>query len=235
MAEQRQPLYEGAVALQPQLESLDVLSESLTGNQSKIYLSVKRLFDIVGSILALITFSPIFLVTAIAIKIEDPKSTVFFKQQRTGQHGVSFDFWKFRSMIANADALKDSLRKYNEMSGPVFKITNDPRVTKVGRFIRKTSIDELPQMINVLRGEMSFIGPRPLPVKEEMGCTPYQRQREVVVPGISCLWQISGRNKIDFDGWIDLDLKYIREQSLFGDLAILIKTPAAVLRRDGAA
>ncbi|GHU69327.1 hypothetical protein FACS1894184_13180 [Clostridia bacterium] len=183
MAEQWHPQYEGAVALQPEIDSPDISFSTLTGNKSKLYLSSKRLFDIVGSILVLVVFSPVFLITAIKINIEDPKGSVFYKQQRSGYQGVSFDFWKFRSMIANAGAHKDSLRKYNEMSGPVFKITNDPRVTKVGWLIRKTSIDELPQLINVLRGEMSFVGPRPLPVKEEMACNAYQRQREASVPG----------------------------------------------------
>jgi lipopolysaccharide/colanic/teichoic acid biosynthesis glycosyltransferase len=204
------------------------------GNQSPVYHLIKRTFDITASLLGFIILSPVFAITAIVIKINNPKGKVFYSQKRTGYLGKEFNFWKFRSMVSNADELKDELRKYNEMNGPVFKIKNDPRVTRVGKFIRKTSIDELPQLVNVLRGEMSLVGPRPLPVKEELACTPYQRQREIVMPGISCLWQISGRNKVDFDGWISLDLKYICEQSLLTDIKILFKTPIAVLKRDGA-
>jgi len=206
----------------------------LVGNTSLGYIISKRLIDIIGSVFALVIFSPIFLLTATAIKLDDPKSKVFYSQKRTGQLGWSFDFWKFRSMVPNADALKDKLKKQNEMNGPVFKIANDPRVTRVGRVIRRTSIDELPQFWNVLKGDMSFVGPRPLPVAEEMACDSYQRQREAVKPGITCYWQIRGRNKIDFDGWVELDLQYIREQSLLTDLKILCKTPMAVIKRDGA-
>lgn len=203
-------------------------------NDSKIYIVGKRLFDIVSSGLALILLSPVFLVVAIAIKAEDPKGKVFYHQPRIGRNGITFNCHKLRSMYSNADEIKASLMAQNEMDGPVFKMKNDPRITKVGKIIRKTSIDELPQLWNIFVGEMSVIGPRPLPVAEELACTPYQRQRELVTPGLSCYWQISGRSNIMFDEWIELDLKYIREQSFLTDLKILLKTIPAVLTSRGA-
>lgn len=141
---------------------------------------------------------------------------------------------KFRSMYANADAIKEQLMAQNEMSGPVFKITNDPRVTKVGRIIRKASIDELPQLFNVFRGEMSFVGPRPLPIKEEEAVPEKYRGRELVKPGITCIWQVSGRNNIDFEDWMKLDLEYVQKQSLLLDLKLLFQTIPAVLTNRGA-
>jgi lipopolysaccharide/colanic/teichoic acid biosynthesis glycosyltransferase len=209
--------------------------EPITPNTNIGYRLVKRLFDIVVSAIALVVFSPLFLIVAIIIKVDDPKGSVIYSQLRTGLNGVSFKFYKFRSMVSNADELKFKLMALNEMDGPVFKIQNDPRVTKIGRFIRRTSIDELPQILNVLKGDMSIVGPRPLPVQEEMACTPYQRQREVVVPGITCSWQASGRNKLLFDQWVDMDLKYIQEQNLLLDLKLILKTVPAVVKRDGAA
>ena len=200
----------------------------------QVYRLVKRAFDISASFLGLIFCIPIFMIVSIAIKIEDPKGKIFYHQPRIGLNGTTFSCHKFRSMYANADEIKATLMDLNEMDGPVFKIRNDPRVTKVGRFIRKYSIDELPQLWNVLVGEMSLVGPRPLPVSEELACTPYQRQRELVKPGITCYWQISGRNDVMFDEWIELDLRYIREQSVWADLRILFLTVPAVLRSRGA-
>ena len=203
-------------------------------NTNPLYLFIKRFFDIIVSGLALIVLSPIMLLTALAIKIEDPKGTVFYSAPRGGKDGIPFLCYKYRSMCSNADEIKDSLMGQNEMSGPVFKITHDPRVTKVGRFIRKTSIDELPQLFNVFLGQMSLVGPRPLPIKEEEAVEGIYKVREKVKPGITCIWQVSGRNAIDFDDWMKLDMEYVQKQSLLFDLKLLLKTIPAVLSNRGA-
>ena len=210
-----------------------VKTAELTGNTSRTYKFIKRAFDIVASAVGLILCIPVFVVAGIAIKLEDPKGPVFYHQPRIGMNGKEFTFYKLRSMYTNADAIKASLMDRNEMDGPVFKMKNDPRVTKVGHFLRRTSIDELPQLWNVLRGEMSLVGPRPLPTKEELACSTYQRQRELVKPGLTCYWQVSGRNDVTFHDWVELDLRYIREQSLGTDLNILAKTVAAVVHGGG--
>lgn len=202
-------------------------------NRSTVYRVAKRALDIVASALGLVVLSPLFLLTALAIKIEDPKGRVFYHQPRIGQNGSVFSCHKFRSMYANADEIKASLMDQNEMDGPVFKMRHDPRITRVGRVIRKLSIDELPQLYNVFKGELSLVGPRPLAVEEELACNAYQRQRELVKPGITCYWQISGRNEISFEEWIELDFKYIREQNLWTDFKILLKTIPAVLSTRG--
>lgn len=215
-------------------ESMEAADKAVLPNMHPGYRFTKRLFDIAASAVAIIVFSPIMLVTAIAIKMEDPHGKVFYKAPRGGKDRVPFACYKFRSMYANADAIKEQLMAQNEMSGPVFKITNDPRVTKVGRIIRKTSIDELPQLFNVFRGEMSFVGPRPLPIKEEEAVPEKYRGREMVKPGLTCIWQVSGRNNIDFEDWMKLDLEYIQKQSLLFDLKLLFKTIPAVLTNRGA-
>lgn len=211
-----------------------VVSKPLVPNKKRMYLAMKRIFDMVLSGLGILILSPIFLAAAIAIKIEDPKGAVFYNQPRIGKDGRTFYCHKFRSMYSNADEIKASLMAQNEMDGPVFKMKNDPRITKVGKIIRKTSIDELPQLWNIFVGEMSVIGPRPLPVAEALACTPYQRQRELVKPGLSCYWQISGRSNVMFDEWIELDFKYIREQSFLTDMKIFFGTIPAVLTGRGA-
>ncbi len=203
-------------------------------NTDPLYLIPKRLFDIVVSGAALLLLSPVMLLTALAIKIEDPKGAVFYNAPRGGKDGVPFLCRKFRSMCSNADQLKGSLMAENEMSGPVFKMVHDPRVTKVGHFIRKTSIDELPQLVNVFVGEMSLVGPRPLPIAEARAVDEAYKVREKVKPGITCIWQVSGRNNIDFDDWMKLDMEYIRKQSLWFDLKLLLKTVPAVLNSRGA-
>ena len=205
----------------------------LAPNPSRAYHFVKRLADIVASALGLILVSPVLLVAAIAIKIEDPKGSVFYKQERIGKDGAVFWCHKLRSMYADADARKASLMGRNEMDGPVFKIRDDPRVTKVGHILRKMSIDELPQLLDVLLGSMSLVGPRPLPVAEELACTPYDRQRELVKPGLTCYWQISGRNDISFQEWMKLDRRYIEEQNLWTDVKILVKTIPTVFSGGG--
>ena len=180
--------------------------------------------DYVFSILGLIVLFPLFIFVAIMIKTEDRKGKILYKQLRCGKDGKLFYMFKFRSMVTNAEDLKIQLLSQNEVTGPVFKIKRDPRVTKVGRFIRKTSIDELPQLLNVLKGEMSLVGPRP-PLPEEVEkYTDYERQRLSVTPGLTCYWQVSGRSNTSFEQWVELDLKYIQERNLFIDIKLIFKT-----------
>ena len=203
-------------------------------NRSIGYRFIKRAFDIIASFLGLIILSPILLITAIAIKIEDPKGKVFYNSLRGGQYGVPFLFYKFRSMYDDADEIKSTLTEQNEMQGPVFKIKNDPRVTRVGAIVRKTSIDELPQLVNVLQGNMSLVGPRPLVIEEARAIPSQYKAREGVRPGLTCIWQVSGRNEVDFDDWMQMDLEYLRERSLGLDAKILLKTVPAVFSGRGA-
>lgn len=192
--------------------------------KSKIYEVTKRTMDILLSLIAIIMLMPLFIIVAIAIKIEDPKGKIIFAQERNGIYPTKFKMYKFRSMVHNAEELLNELDDQNELTGPVFKIKDDPRITKVGKFIRKTSIDELPQLFNVLKGEMSLVGPRPPIQREVEKYTPYQLQRLFVKPGLTCIWQVSGRNSIDFDQWIELDLKYLRERSILLDIKLIFKT-----------
>jgi exopolysaccharide biosynthesis polyprenyl glycosylphosphotransferase len=200
------------------------ISEQQLLEEKKFYLTAKRTMDIIGSIVGLILLSLLFLVVAIAIKIEDPKGTVFFSQIRVGKNGKEFKMYKFRSMVSDAEEKLNDLLKYNEVTGAMFKMKNDPRVTKVGRFIRKTSIDELPQLWNVLKGDMSLVGPRPPLPREVEQYTEYDKQRLLVTPGCTGLWQISGRSNVGFKDMVELDLQYIRNRSILLDLKILFKT-----------
>ncbi|MFD1674186.1 sugar transferase [Alicyclobacillus fodiniaquatilis] len=193
----------------------------------------KRMTDFFVSLLAVIMMSPLMLGIMIAIKLDDG-GPIFFSQLRSGRCGKPFKMHKFRSMRVDAEALKAQLLHLNEMGGPVFKIKNDPRVTRVGRFLRKTSLDELPQFLDVLVGNMSLVGPRPPLPSEVSQYDAHHRRRLSVKPGITCLWQISGRNEIDFDEWVDLDLRYIDNWTYFLDLKILLQTVPAVLRKKGA-
>ena len=179
--------------------------------------------DITLSAIGLIILSPILLVVAILIKI-DSKGPIFFKQKRVGLHGKEFDIYKFRSMVVNAEELKEKLEKQNEMSGPMFKIADDPRITKIGKFIRKTSIDELPQLWNVIKGDMSLVGPRPSLPKEVAQFEPWMEERFKVKPGLTCYWQVGGRNNIDFENWMKLDIKYVKERTLAIDIMLIFKT-----------
>lgn len=202
--------------------------------KSNFYEIIKRLFDIIFSLISIIILSPVFILISILIKIEDPKGKILFSQDRCGKNGKIFKMYKFRSMVHNAEELLEDLQKMNEMSGPVFKIKEDPRITRVGKFIRKTSLDELPQIINILNGDMSFVGPRPPLVNEVKQYNEYQIQRLLVKPGLTCIWQVSGRNNIDFDEWIELDLKYIKERNLMLDLTLILKTIPALLGDENA-
>ncbi|MGE5551264.1 MAG: sugar transferase [Bacteroidota bacterium] len=196
-------------------------------------LTLKRLMDIIGSIAGLVLFLPIMVVVAIAIKLESP-GPVLFKQKRVGKDGVEFEFWKFRSMVIGADEMKDKLIALNEKDGPIFKIKNDPRVTRVGRFIRKYSIDELPQLFHVLTAKMSIVGPRPPLPSEVMNYGRYEWTRLSVQPGLTCLWQISGRSNLGFDEWMKLDIQYISNWSILLDLQIIAKTFWVVIKSEGA-
>ncbi len=198
--------------------------EKIKVKDNRVYLLLKRSLDILASLAGLIVLSPLFLIVALAIKIEDPKGSVFFSQQRCGKDNKLFPMYKFRSMVSNAEELLEELKEMNEMDGPVFKIKEDPRITKVGKFIRKTSIDELPQLLNVLKGDMSLVGPRPAIPHEVAEYTEYQIQRLLVKPGITCIWQVSGRNTIGFDEWVEMDLEYIKTRSFLLDLKLIFKT-----------
>lgn len=197
-------------------------------------LGLKRLLDVVAGGSALVLFLPLFLVTMILIKLEDG-GPLFFKQTRVGRKGRPFFMWKFRSMVVNADFLKDELLGQNEIPGGVlFKMKDDPRVTKVGKWIRKFSIDELPQLVNVLRGEMSLVGPRPAVPREVAEYRVEELQRLVVKPGLTCFWQVGGRSNIDFSGQVRLDVDYIRSESVWLDLQLLLKTIPAIVFGTGA-
>lgn len=188
------------------------------------YIAVKRIFDCLASILALVLLLPLFFFLAILIKFDDPKGTVFFSQIRIGKRGTAFRMYKFRSMCVDAESKLDKLAERNEIDGAMFKIKEDPRITRIGHFIRRTSLDELPQLYNVLRGEMSLVGPRPCLPQEYATYTDYDKQRLAVIPGCTGLWQVSGRNGLSFDQMVDLDCKYINHRSVLNDIVILFKT-----------
>ncbi len=207
----------------------------IKSNHTVFYPLLKRVIDICGVIAGLILLAPLFIIVSIAIKWEDPKGTVFFAQERVGKNGKIFKFYKFRSMVHNAEELLESLIHLNEVDGPAFKIKDDPRITKVGKFIRKTSIDELPQLINILKGEMSFVGPRPPLPREVEQYDAYQMQRLKVKGGLTCYWQIGGRNETTFDEWVELDLKYIEDMNVFLDLSLIFKTMKVFVGDDTAA
>ena len=192
--------------------------------ESKLYLFIKRSIDIICSLAGIIVLSPVFLIVAALIKIEDPKGSIFFCQERNGQHPNTFKMYKFRSMVHNAEELLKDLQHKNEQTGPAFKMADDPRITKVGKFIRKTSLDELPQLFNILKGDMSLVGPRPPIPREVREYNPYQMQRLLVKPGLTCIWQVSGRNNIGFDEWVDMDLEYIKTRNLLLDIKLILKT-----------
>lgn len=202
--------------------------------QDKSYWYVRRTQDIVLSLMALIVLCIPMMIVALIIWIDSPGASPFFTQKRVGRNGKIFDFIKFRSMIPNAEAKLESLLDQNEMDGPVFKIKDDPRITRVGKFIRKTSIDELPQLINILMGDMSIVGPRPAIPREVEQYSDYEKQRLYVTPGLTCYWQIQPRrNDLSFEEWLELDLKYIQDRSFLIDWKIIFGTVGAVLGMQG--
>ena len=209
--------------------------EVIEPKEGPVYIFCKRAMDIIGSLAGLILLSPLLLIIAIAIKIEDPKGSIFFAQQRCGKDNKLFPMYKFRSMVSNAEELLEELMEHNEMDGPVFKIKDDPRITKVGKFIRKTSVDELPQLFNILRGDMSIVGPRPAIPHEVAEYNDYHKQRLLVKPGLTCIWQVSGRNSIGFDEWMEMDLEYITTRSLWMDIKLIFKTVGVLFGDENAA
>ncbi|MBD7916450.1 sugar transferase [Clostridium sp. Sa3CUN1] len=192
-------------------------------NTRLLYSISKRIIDILGAVVGLIILSPILIIVSILIKLES-KGPIIFSQKRVGLNGKEFNMYKFRSMVVNAEELKEKLAEKNEMSGPMFKIKDDPRITKVGKFIRKTSIDEIPQLFNVLMGEMSLVGPRPSLPNEVREFEPWMLKRLDVKPGLTCYWQVMGRNNIDFENWMKLDLQYVEDRSFLLDLKLIFKT-----------
>ncbi len=196
-------------------------------------LAAKRMLDVIGASLALLILSPVLLVAAIAVKLSSP-GPVFYVSDRVGKDGETFRFAKFRSMRSDAEYEKPRLVELNEATGPIFKVRDDPRMTKVGRVLRKLSIDEMPQLLHVLSGKMSLVGPRPPLPEEVVTYSELEWQRLLVKPGITCIWQVSGRSDLDFDTWVQMDIQYIEEWTATGDLRLLLRTVPAVLSGRGA-
>lgn len=215
------------------LETSRRMRELLETSRAR-YWKQKRAFDIVVSGIACVVLLPAFLLISGAILLDDPKAGPLFRQTRIGRHGKPFTMYKFRTMCSNAEEIRKELESKNEMDGPVFKIKDDPRITRVGRFLRATSIDELPQLLNVLKGDMSMVGPRP-PLPEEVECyTDYQRLRLIVTPGLTCAWQImDNRNDIPFQQWVEMDLDYIQHRTMWQDIRLILKTPVVMLKKAG--
>ncbi|WP_195265439.1 sugar transferase [Clostridium sp. 1001275B_160808_H3] len=208
-----------------QVEEQEIIQ--IERKENTLYEISKRALDVLASFLGLVILSPILIIVAILIKLES-KGPAIFAQSRIGLNGEEFKMYKFRSMVQNAEELKEKLAKQNEMSGPMFKMKNDPRVTKVGKFIRKTSIDELPQLLNILKGDMTLVGPRPSLPKEVEKFEPWMLKRLEVKPGLTCYWQVSGRNNIDFEEWMKLDLKYVNDMNFCLDIKLIFKTVAVL-------
>ncbi|AXK21100.1 multidrug MFS transporter [Bacillus toyonensis] len=203
-------------------------------NASRGYLVAKRCIDFIGALCGLILLAPVFLIVAVLIKYQDPKGPVLFKQIRIGKDGKEFYMYKFRSMVVDAEEKLKDLLKHNEVSGAMFKMKEDPRVTRIGKLIRKTSIDELPQLLNVLKGEMSLVGPRPPLPREVKEYTAYDKQRLLVTPGCAGLWQVTERNSVGFKEMVELDLEYINKRSVIYDLKIIFKTIQIMIKSNGA-
>ncbi|MCV4233779.1 sugar transferase [Virgibacillus sp. LDC1] len=193
-------------------------------NGKVLYRILKRAMDFIFALMGLVLLSPLFLIISILIKLEDPKGSIFFYQTRIGKDEKSFRMYKFRSMVSNAEELLEELLDQNEISGAMFKMKEDPRITKIGKFIRRTSIDELPQLWNVIRGEMSLVGPRPALPREVDQYSSYDKLRLSVIPGCTGLWQVSGRNKLSFYEMVELDLKYIEQRGIITDIKIILHT-----------
>ena len=208
--------------------------EAIIEKSYAAYWRSKRLFDIFFATLILLFFLPLMVVIAIVIVIDDPSAGPFYKQIRVGRHGKEFYMYKFRTMRANADKMIEELAKRNEMDGPVFKIKDDPRITRVGKYLRKLSLDELMQFFNVLKGDMTLVGPRPPLPREVQHYTDYQRLRLLVTPGLTCTWQISkNRNDIPFEQWVEMDIEYIQTRTYRNDLLIMLKTPIVMITATG--
>lgn len=212
----------------------ELLEREKVLQQARKYWVFRRVQDITLSVLALAVLWPLMLITAVMIVLDSPGASPIFIQARVGRDGKMFKFYKFRSMCPNAEEKLEGLMQFNEMDGPAFKMKDDPRITRVGRFIRRSSIDELPQLINVIRGEMSIVGPRPALPREVEQYDDYAKQRLLITPGLTCYWQIQpNRNSLSFEEWVDLDVKYIRERSFLTDWKIILATFGAVLGMNG--
>lgn len=215
-------------------ENQKLLDRDTILHRDRHYWILRRFQDVLFSVLALLVLWPFMLIVALAIVIDSPGASPIFSQTRVGRDGKEFTFYKFRSMCPDAEEKLDSLLQYNEMDGPAFKIAQDPRITRVGSFIRRNSIDELPQLWNIIKGDMSIVGPRPPLPREVEQYDDRARQRLLVQPGLTCFWQIQPyRNKLNFDEWVDLDVKYINERSFLTDWKIIFKTVGAVLGMNG--
>lgn len=202
--------------------------------EKAVYEFFKRLFDIILSAVFLLVLSPVFLVLIILISLDDKKGQPVFSQMRCGKNGKQFRMYKFRTMCVDAEKQLEKLQKENEMDGPVFKIKDDPRITRIGKFLRATSIDEFPQLVNILIGDMSFVGPRPALPSEVAEYSEIDRYRLKVTPGLTCYWQIMpDRNSITFDEWMELDRKYISDRNMLLDLELIFKTVVVVLKKEG--
>lgn len=216
------------------LEEKTLLDRHTVLHDAEKYWALRRTQDVLLSLLGLGTLWPVMLLTAAVIVLDSPGGGPIYAQTRVGRDGKEFTFYKFRTMRPNAEAELEELLPFNEMEGPAFKMKNDPRITRVGRFLRKTSIDELPQLWNVLKGEMSIVGPRPGLPREVAQYDDYARQRLLITPGLTCFWQIQdNRNDLSFDEWVELDVRYIRERSFLTDWKIIFKTFGAVLGMNG--
>lgn len=208
--------------------------ESLLEKSYLSYWKKKRLFDIFFATLILLFFLPLMCVIALVIYIDDPGAGPFFKQKRVGRHGKEFYMYKFRTMRKDSEQIINELDDQNEMDGPVFKMKNDPRITRVGKILRKVSLDELMQFFNVLKGDMTLVGPRPPLPREVEFYTDYQKLRLIVTPGITCTWQIhTNRNDVPFEEWVEMDLDYIQNRTFLNDLKIMLKTPIVMLSATG--
>ncbi|ARW20159.1 UDP-glucose:undecaprenyl-phosphate glucose-1-phosphate transferase [Pediococcus pentosaceus] len=215
------------------VENKKVLIDEQAQNQRYVYRFFKRMLDIVASVIGLIVLSPVFLIVSLAIKAED-RGPIFYSQVRLGKGQRPFKMYKFRSMIVDADKKIEKLLEQNEVEGAMFKMKEDPRITRVGRFTRKHSLDELPQLLNVLAGDMSLVGPRPPLEREVADYSEHDKQRLIVKPGCTGLWQVTARNDVDFSGMVDLDLQYIEKSGLMFDVIILFKTIGIVFKPNGA-
>ncbi len=202
--------------------------------KKRIYWVTKRAFDIFASLMAIIVLFVPLAIVALLIYIDDPHGSPIFTQDRVGRNGKIFKFYKFRSMVVNAEALLDDLQHRNEKTGPVFKIQNDPRVTRIGKFIRKTSIDELPQLFNILKGDMSIVGPRPALPREVEQYDEYAKLRLLVTPGLTCYWQVqNNRDAVTFEEWMDMDVQYIKDRSFFTDIKLILLTVKVAVTGQG--
>ena len=214
------------------MKTMQELEERSTGRYG--YRFLKRSLDVIFSFLAIVVLSPFLLVLSLVIFLDDPHGSPLYHQLRVGKNGKFFKFWKFRSMVVNAEELLESLKEQNEKDGPVFKMKNDPRVTRIGRFIRKTSIDELAQLWNVLKGDMSLVGPRPALPREVEKYSEYERLRLLAKPGLTCYWQVKERrDEIAFDEWLEMDIQYIRDSNIWLDLKLIFQTVKVVLTGQG--